>query len=163
MNPSVLRATAVAIMAALISTLANAGTVDDRVMSSTRLKVCIWPDDYGLSFRNPRTPQLAGIDIEFSAQLATDLGASVTLVDPSFPTPIEDVASETCDVAMFVIGARVAVQTGTFLAPVTAEALKLANLVVIAPPTTLEAELEAGRVDVAAARHNGLSDIVLAR
>jgi len=43
---------------------------------------------------------------------------------------------------------QVAVQAGTFMEPVMAAALKQAQLVVIRPPLTREAELEAGRVDV---------------
>ncbi len=45
-------------------------------------------------------------------------------------------------------GVQVAVQAGTFMEPVMAAALKNAKLVVIKPPLTREAELEAGRVDV---------------
>ncbi len=45
-------------------------------------------------------------------------------------------------------GVQVAVQAGTFMEPVMTAALKQAKLVVIRPPLTREAELEAGRVDV---------------
>ncbi len=173
----------------MASTLAVAGTVDDRVSASKNVKVCIWPDYYGVSLRNPRTQQLVGIDIDLSAQLAKDLGTSITLVDSSFPKLIEDLVSDKCDVAMFAIGVlparqaalkftqpymqsdiygvttrssrqikswadidkpgvQVAVQAGTFMEPVMADALKQAKMVVIKPPMTREAELESGRVDV---------------
>lgn len=45
-------------------------------------------------------------------------------------------------------GVVVAVQAGTFMEPVMREALKKAQIAVIRPPQTREAELEAGRVDV---------------
>ena len=180
---------AVAIAAALFPTLVAAGAVNDRVSSSRAVKVCIWPDYYGVTYRNPRTEQLAGIDIELSAQFGKDLGASIVLIDSSFPRLIEDLTTDKCDVAMFAIGVlparqaalrftqpylrsdiygvttrsnrnikawadidkpgvQVAVQAGTFMEPVMAEALKQARMVVVKPPMTREAELEAGRVDV---------------
>lgn len=40
----------------------HAGTVLDRIQSGGTLKVCIWPDYDGITWRNPRTQQLSGID-----------------------------------------------------------------------------------------------------
>jgi len=189
MNPSALRTLVLATTVALIPMMATAGAVDDRVMSSRSVKVCIWPDYYGVTFRNPRTQQLVGIDIDLSAQFARDLGAGIALVDSSFPKLIEDLTSDKCDVAMFAVGVlparqaalkftqpymqsdiygvttrgnrqirswadidkvgvQVAVQAGTFMEPVMSEALRHATMVVVKPPMTREAELEAGRVDV---------------
>lgn len=54
----------------LFATLpAQAGVLDD-VKASGELKVCIWPDYYGISYRNPRTGTLQGIDIDLSLALA---------------------------------------------------------------------------------------------
>jgi cyclohexadienyl dehydratase len=174
---------------ATLATPAGAAGVQDRVKTSATVKVCIWPDYYGVSLRHPRTQQLAGIDIELSAEFGRDLGATVQYVDSSFATLIEDLKSERCDVAMFAVamlpqrmeqlaftrpymqsdiygvttkgnqvvrrwedidkpGVAVAVQAGTFMEPVMTTALKQARLVKVAPPTTRERELEAGRVDV---------------
>jgi ABC-type amino acid transport substrate-binding protein len=83
---------------------ALAGPVLDRVKASGVVRVCIWPDYYGVTFRNPRSQQLSGIDIDLSAQLAADLKAKVEYVDSSFPTLIDDVKGGRCDVAMFAIG-----------------------------------------------------------
>jgi ABC-type amino acid transport substrate-binding protein len=189
MKAFALSALAMACATALTPPPATAGTVNDRVSASKAVKVCIWPDYYGVTYRNPRTQQLGGIDIDLSAQFAKDLGASVTLVDSSFPKLIEDLSTDKCDVAMFAIGVlpsrqaalkfsqpylhsdiygvttrsnrniktwadidqpgvQVAVQAGTFMEPVMAAALKQAKVVVVKPPMTREAELEAGRVDV---------------
>jgi len=83
---------------------ALAGPVLDRVKSNASVRVCIWPDYYGISLRDPRNQQLGGIDIELSAQFARDLGVRLAYVDSSFATLIEDLASDRCDVAMFAVG-----------------------------------------------------------
>ena len=180
---------AIAFAALFLCGPARAGAVDDRVASSKSVKVCIWPDYYGVSYRNPRTRQMVGIDIELSGQFAKDLGVGIELVDSSFQRLVEDLTTDRCDVAMFAIGVlpareavlkfsqpylrsdiygvvtrgnrrikswadidqpgvQVAVQAGTFMEPVMAEALKQAKMVVVKPPMTREAELESGRVDV---------------
>ena len=41
---------------------AMADAVFDRVKASGSVKVCIWPDYYGVTHRNPNTQQLQGID-----------------------------------------------------------------------------------------------------
>nr|WP_316642732.1 ABC transporter substrate-binding protein [uncultured Roseateles sp.] len=92
------------LMAALLLSQAHAGPVAERVRSSATLKVCIWPDYYGVTFRNPRTQQLGGIDIELSAEFARELQAKLQYVESSFTSLIEDLKSERCDVAMFAVG-----------------------------------------------------------
>lgn len=83
---------------------AQAGEVQARVKASGTVKVCIWPDYYGVSLRNPRTQQLSGIDIDLSAELGRDLKAKVEYVDSSFATLVADLKSDRCDVAMFAVG-----------------------------------------------------------
>lgn len=97
------RAAAALLAAALLAPAAFAGTVAERVKASGTLRVCVWPDYYGISFRNPRTQQLVGIDIDLSAELARDLGLKLQHVDSSFPTLIADLEGERCDVAMFAV------------------------------------------------------------
>jgi ABC-type amino acid transport substrate-binding protein len=94
------------VLAALCMTLpaVHAGAVWDRVSASATVRVCIWPDYYGITFRNPRTQQLSGIDVELSAEFAKDLGAKVDYVDSSFPGLIDDLVGDRCDVAMFAVG-----------------------------------------------------------
>ncbi|MFG6460171.1 ABC transporter substrate-binding protein [Roseateles sp. DXS20W] len=91
---------------ALLATLAAGAqpTVAQRVQASGELRVCIWPDYYGISLRNPRTGQLSGIDIDLSAAFAADLKVTPRYVDSSFATLIDDVLQERCDVAMFAVG-----------------------------------------------------------
>jgi cyclohexadienyl dehydratase len=176
-------------MAAAAPASANApASIAQRVRDGGELRVCIWPDYYGVSLRHPRTGQLSGIDIDLSAALAADLQATPRYVDSSFASLVDDLLQDRCDVAMFAVGktpqrerqlrfsrpylesdiyavtthssrvvqrwqdldrpgVRIAVQAGTFMEPVMADALKQATLVVVRPPNTRERELEAGRVD----------------
>jgi cyclohexadienyl dehydratase len=83
---------------------ALAGAVQDRIKQAGVMRVCIWPDYYGVTFRNPRTQQLAGVDIDLSAELAQDLGVKLQYVDSSFVTLVDDVKSDRCDIAMFAVG-----------------------------------------------------------
>lgn len=185
---SVLASVAVLACSACMA-VAQAGVVAQRVSSSGTVRVCIWPDYYGISHRNQVTQQLEGLDIDLSAGLGADLKVKVQYVDSSFATLVDDLLSDRCDVAMFAVGVlpqrlqqlkftrpylqsdiygvstrssrvvrqwadidkpgvQVGVQAGTFMEPIMRERLKQAQLVVIKPPKTREAELEAGRIDV---------------
>jgi cyclohexadienyl dehydratase len=90
-------------LSAAVATPAQAGPVLDRVQATKTLRVCIWPDYYGVTLRNPRNGQLVGIDIDLSAELARELGVTLSYVDSSFPKLIGDLEGDRCDVAMFAI------------------------------------------------------------
>ena len=97
-----LAATGVALVPALAQdTFANRL---DRVTGTKVLRVCIWPDYYSITYRNPKTQQLSGIDIDLAYALGKDLSANVQFVDSSFAKLIDDVTQDRCDVAMFAIG-----------------------------------------------------------
>lgn len=72
----------------------------ERVRKAAEVRVCIWPDYYSISYRNTRTGQLEGIDIDLARELAKDLGVQVRFVDSSFKTMIDDLLSDRCDVSM---------------------------------------------------------------
>lgn len=76
----------------------------ERIIKNKQVRVCIWPDYYGITYRNPKTQQLSGIDIDMAAELGKDLGVAVEFVDSSFAKLIEDVTQDRCDIAMFAIG-----------------------------------------------------------
>jgi cyclohexadienyl dehydratase len=76
----------------------------DRILEGNTLRVCVWPDYYGISFRNPKTQQLTGIDIDMAQALASDLGVGLQFVDSSFAGLVADVSGDRCDIAMFAIG-----------------------------------------------------------
>lgn len=83
---------------------AHAGEVLDRVRAKSVVRVCIWPEYYGITFRDTRSGRLQGMDAELSAELAKDLGVQVQYVDSSFPRLIPDLLESRCDVAMFAVG-----------------------------------------------------------
>ena len=96
------------LFAALLAVLSTQGYADERrlgrILAAKQLRVCVWPDYYGISFRNPKTQTLSGIDIDMAEALASDLGVAVRFIDSSFARLIEDLTGDKCDVAMFAIG-----------------------------------------------------------
>lgn len=75
-----------------------------RVLDTGELRVCIWPDYYGITFRNPKTRQLSGIDIDLSAELGRELGVRVRYVDSSFGMLVDNLLADRCDIAMHAVG-----------------------------------------------------------
>lgn len=76
----------------------------ERVLAANELRVCIWPGYYGISYRNPNTLQLTGLDIDMARALAKDMGVALRFVDSTFATLIDDVTQDRCAIAMFGIG-----------------------------------------------------------
>jgi ABC-type amino acid transport substrate-binding protein len=76
----------------------------DRIHAEKKVRICVWPDYYGISYRNPKTLKLSGIDIDMAEALGKDLGVAVEFVDSSFARLIADLTEDRCDVAMFAIG-----------------------------------------------------------
>jgi ABC-type amino acid transport substrate-binding protein len=98
---------AVAAMSCLLSPpAAQAQTVSrlEQIVANRKVRVCIWPEYYGITFRSPKTQQLTGIDAELALELGKDLGVAVEFVDSSFARLVGDVTGDRCDVAMFAIG-----------------------------------------------------------
>lgn len=91
------------LMLTLYGTGASAGTLDD-VRRAGTLKVCIWPDYFAISYRNPRTGLLQGIDIELSKAFAQDLGVAIELVDTDFARVLSDLDERKCHIAMMGVG-----------------------------------------------------------
>jgi ABC-type amino acid transport substrate-binding protein len=76
----------------------------ERIKASGTLRVCIWPDYYGISFRNPKNGELSGIDEVLSAQFARELGVKPVYVDTTFATFTDELLADRCDIAMFGVG-----------------------------------------------------------
>lgn len=74
-----------------------------RIQRSGQLRVCIWPDYYGITYRHPRDESLRGIDIDLSAEFAKDLGVRLRHVESSFQRLVADLDGDRCDVAMFAV------------------------------------------------------------
>jgi cyclohexadienyl dehydratase len=76
-----------------------------QIQTVKSVRVCIWPDYYGITYRNPKTLALTGIDIDLANELGQGLGVAVVkFVDSSFAKLIDDLTLDRCDVAMFAVG-----------------------------------------------------------
>lgn len=86
-----------------LGTAAGAQTLGE-ISHSQTLKVCIWPDYFGISLRNQRTGTLQGLDIDMSRALAQDLAVRLEYVETDFSRVIDDLESRKCQVAMMAMG-----------------------------------------------------------
>lgn len=86
---------------------ANADTPsarEQKIMAEGRLKVCIWPEYFSISYRNAKSGKLEGIDIDLSQAFAQDLGVAVEYVPTHFGIFMADLEQDKCDIAMFGVG-----------------------------------------------------------
>ncbi|WP_246793237.1 ABC transporter substrate-binding protein [Burkholderia perseverans] len=84
---------------------ARAGSVLDRVHATRTLRVCLSLNDGGITYRDPRTGEARGIDVDLSAAFAADLDAQIVTVDTSFATFTTDLLADRCDIAMLAVAA----------------------------------------------------------
>jgi len=98
----------IAVAAAACGNAAAAPNRLQRVLDARELRVCIWPDYYGITYRNPKTHQLRGIDIDIAAELGKELGVRIQYVDSSFPLLVDNLLQDKCDIAMHAIGVTAA-------------------------------------------------------
>lgn len=107
------RLTRIACLLAVLTVVANirAAAADavgtsrlDLIKASRSVRVCVWPDYHGISYRNPKTQEFIGIDSDLAIEFGKDLGVEVRFVDSSFATLIDDVTRDRCDIAMFAVG-----------------------------------------------------------
>jgi cyclohexadienyl dehydratase len=76
----------------------------ERVLQNKELRACIWPEYYSITYRNPKTRELSGIDIELTQELAKDMGVKLRYVDSNFSQLFEALEQDRCDVAAHAIG-----------------------------------------------------------
>ncbi len=102
-------ATALATVTAALATTASAACLPSgaghlqRVTSSGELRVCIWPEYYGVSFHNAKSDTVTGVDADLARELAGELHAHLRFVDSSFARLVDDVSSDRCDIAMMAV------------------------------------------------------------
>lgn len=77
-----------------------------RIQAENELRVCIWPDYFSISYRNPRTQKLEGIDIDMARAFADHLGVRLRFVDSSFSQLARNLKEDRCDIAMHGVGVR---------------------------------------------------------
>ncbi len=92
--------TTIVLLSATAATAQTATGRLEQVRRAGEVRVCIWPDYYSISYRNTRTGELEGIDIDLARELARDLGVGVRFIDSSFKTMIDDLLADRCDVSM---------------------------------------------------------------
>jgi cyclohexadienyl dehydratase len=98
---------------ALAATLATSGPAEAQqtqsrlfeVTKSKKLRVCQFPLYYSISFRNPKTGEIDGIDADLAKELAKELDAKLEIVETSFGTFIADLQAGKCEIGMFGVGA----------------------------------------------------------
>jgi ABC-type amino acid transport substrate-binding protein len=76
----------------------------DRVLQNKELRACIWPEYYSITYRNPKTRELSGIDIELTQELARELGVKLRYIDSNFSQLFDALEQDRCDVAAHAIG-----------------------------------------------------------
>lgn len=107
--------------ATLLPSFAGAQETESRLYEVTKsgtLRVCQYPNYYAISFRNPETNQIEGIDADLSKELAKELGVELEIVESSFGTFIADLQTDKCEIGMFGIGATLQrAQAVAFSAP----------------------------------------------
>lgn len=83
---------------------ASPGGGVEAVRARGALRVCIWPDYFAISFRNPRNGVLEGIDIDMAQAFARRLGLPLRLVETNFAGFMDRLERGDCDVAMMAVG-----------------------------------------------------------
>ena len=68
------------------------------------LAVCMWPDYFAISYRNPRNSELEGIDIDMARALAARLAVTLRFVETTFAEFMDRLEARDCDVAMMAVG-----------------------------------------------------------
>ena len=75
----------------------------DEIKARGELRVCIWPEYYGISFRNTKSGAVAGVDADMARDLAAHLGVPLNFVDSHFARLKDDLLRNQCDVGMFAV------------------------------------------------------------
>lgn len=77
----------------------------EKVTKASKVAVCIWPEYYAISYKNPKTGELEGIDIDLARELSKELKAEIQWVETTFATFIPDLQTGKCDIGMFGLAA----------------------------------------------------------
>ncbi|WP_046869707.1 ABC transporter substrate-binding protein [Microvirga massiliensis] len=110
-SQTIRRALSVAVVglwAAILPGAAEAQQTQSRLFEVTRskkLRVCQYPLYYSISFRNPKSGEIEGIDADLAKELAKELGAELQIVESNFGTFIADLQANKCEIGMFGLGA----------------------------------------------------------
>jgi ABC-type amino acid transport substrate-binding protein len=74
------------------------------IRSRGELLVCIWPDYFAISYRNPRNGEMEGLDIDMARGLASRLQVRPAFVETNFTEFMARLEDGSCDIAMMAVG-----------------------------------------------------------
>ncbi len=97
-RPGLMAGLLAAVLQAFCSS-SQAGTLD-HIRVKKHIDVCIWPHYYAVTYKNPKTGVLQGLDIDMARALAKDLNTGVRFVETSFAEFVQDLLHRRCDIAM---------------------------------------------------------------
>src|SRR5437879_2047107 len=99
-------------LASVFGLMASAGAEAQQTQSrlfditkSKKIRVCQYPLYYSISFRNPKSGEIEGIDADLAKELARELDAQLEIVESGFATFIADLQAGKCEIGMFGVGA----------------------------------------------------------
>ena len=75
------------------------------ITKNKKIRVCQFPLYYSISFRNPKSGEIEGIDADLAKELAKELDAKLEIVESSFASFIADLQAGKCEIGMFGVGA----------------------------------------------------------
>ncbi|PXF29269.1 hypothetical protein WH50_21590 [Pokkaliibacter plantistimulans] len=90
-------------LAATLPAFSMADNRQNDILNRHELRTCIWPQYYSISYSNPKTGELEGIDIDLAHEFASRLGVTVQFVPSSHAEFAHDLSEDRCDIAMFGI------------------------------------------------------------
>ncbi len=108
------RRQSVSVLLGLVMSLALAVDIPDaaaqsaveRVKQQGVLRVAITPTAIGFNFKDPKTNELVGVNVEVAKRLARDLGVKVELIEMPFPALFEHLLAGRSDIVMSAVVVR---------------------------------------------------------
>lgn len=76
----------------------------DKIKQRQELNVCISVDYFGITYRDPKTGLLSGVDNDMAQAFAKDLGVRLNFVESTYSVLFRDIDENRCDIAMFGLG-----------------------------------------------------------
>lgn len=75
-----------------------------KIRARGELLVCIWPEYFAVSYRNPRNGEMEGIDIDMARALAARLEVLLVFRETNFREFMDRLDDGSCDIAMMGVG-----------------------------------------------------------
>ena len=79
-------------------------SVLDKIKKRQELIVCISVDYFGITYRDPKTGLLSGVDNDMAQAFAKDLGVRLSFTESTYSALYKDIDENRCDIAMFGLG-----------------------------------------------------------